>query len=85
VPLVHVPAWHVAIPLQRLPSSQLVPFETSTWETVPVVTSQLSAVHGLPSSIVVGVPERHAPLASQRSPVVQAFPSVHGVLLGFVG
>jgi hypothetical protein len=37
-------------------------------------------VHGLPSSQLVGVPGWHEP-PLQTSPVVQAFPSLHGAVL----
>ena len=49
VPGVHVPAWHVSVPLQKLPSGHGVPSARSVcWQ--PVAGVQVSRVHGLPSS-----------------------------------
>jgi hypothetical protein len=82
VPALQTPVLHVSRPLQRLPSVQVVPSVTFACVTTPVVLSQVSAVQGFPSSRV-SPPARHVPLESHRSPVVQASPSVHGVLRGF--
>lgn len=46
------PPSHSSRPLQTFPSEQDVPAETGRWRT-PVTGSQLSAVHGLPSSMGV--------------------------------
>jgi hypothetical protein len=80
VPALQTPVWHVSTPLQRLPSSQFEPLAVFVCVTTPVDLLQVSMVHGLPSSRV-SAPGRHVPLESQRSPVVQASPSVHGVFL----
>jgi hypothetical protein len=60
VPGVHAPAWQVSAPLHTVPSAQLVPFATAAlWH--PSTGSQLSAVHGLPSSQASGVPAVQLP------------------------
>ncbi len=48
--------------------------------TQPEATSHESFVHGFPSSQLSGGPPTQAPCA-QASPVVQAFPSLHGAVL----
>jgi len=49
VPGVHVPAWHVSVPLQKLPSGHGAPSARGVcWQ--PVAGVQVSRVHGLPSS-----------------------------------
>jgi hypothetical protein len=61
VPAVHVPAWHVSLPLQTSPSRHGVPLTTGLlWQ--PVTGSQLSVVQTLPSSQLSGVPAVHVPL-----------------------
>jgi hypothetical protein len=61
-----VPARHAPAPLQRLmplqalPSSQVMPAATGWW-TAPFTGSQESAVQGLPSSMVAGVPFAQVP------------------------
>jgi hypothetical protein len=63
--------------VQALPSSVL----TGVW-TAPDAGLQESVVQTLPSSVFRGVvPALHAP-AAQVSPVVQALPSSHGLVLG---
>jgi hypothetical protein len=68
---------HVSLPLQALPSEQLVPVATGVCFT-PVFGSQESAVHGLPSSTVGGVPAAQVPLEHISTPL-QALPSEHDV------
>ena len=46
----------------------------------PMVESHPSSVHTFPSSQLGGAPLTHAP-PEQTSPVVQAFPSLHGAVL----
>jgi hypothetical protein len=61
VPAAQVPvALHVSCPLQTVASSQAVPVPTGVCFT-PATGSQLSAVHGLPSSVAGGVPGLHIP------------------------
>src|SRR3989304_2444406 len=50
-----------------------------TW-TQPEAGSQVSSVHTFPSSQLKAGPPTQAP-AAQRSPVVQASPSLHGAVL----
>jgi hypothetical protein len=75
-----VPGWQVplelqvSVPLQTLPSEQLVPVVTFVCVT-PVVGSQASVVQGLPSSTVGGVPGSHVPLELQVSAPLQTLPS----------
>ena len=61
VPAVQSPFWQVSAPLQALPSEQEVPFVTGVWVQPPVWVSQASAVQGLPSSQLTGVPEVQVP------------------------
>ncbi|PKN59548.1 MAG: hypothetical protein CVU56_00545, partial [Deltaproteobacteria bacterium HGW-Deltaproteobacteria-14] len=70
-PPTQTPAEQVSLVVQAEPSSQgAVLF---VW-TQPIPGSQLSSVHGLPSSQSVAAPLRQAP-ARQASAVVQGFPS----------
>ena len=60
VPGVHVPLWHVSLPSQALPSLQEAPFGSAAcWQ--PVVGSQLSVVHWLPSLQLGALPGRQSP------------------------
>ena len=53
--LEQAPFWHISLPLQALPSEQpLVLFACKH----PCCALQLSLVHWLPSSQLMGVPER---------------------------
>ena len=73
----HVPTEHTSVVVQAFPSLQgfvLLPYRQ------PRSGSQLSSVHTLASSQVSGGPPTHTP-PEQESPVVQAFPSLHGLLL----
>src|SRR5262244_2190081 len=80
VPGVQTPAWQVSAALQGLPSEQLVPLATAVWRQ-PSTGSQVSVVHGLPSSqLSIMVPARHDPLA-HWSPSVHMLPSSHGCVL----
>ena len=73
VPGAQEPFWQVSAPLQRLPSEQLVPFAAGACEHSPVVASQLSTVHGLPSSQLpadeVHWPFEHIPVPQTAGPV----------------
>jgi hypothetical protein len=79
-----VPAWQApdplqsSAPLQALPSEQLVPALTGVCVT-PVAGLHASAVHGLLSSTVGGVPAWHEPVALQTSAPLHALPSEHAV------
>src|SRR6187402_735873 len=85
-----VPAWQTAealqssAPLQTVVSAQAVPAGTGTC-AVPVTGLQLSAVHGLPSSMFDGVPSTQTPVALQsslplqRSASAQAVPEGSGI------
>jgi hypothetical protein len=64
----HVSTVHVS------PSLQLIPLKTH-----PVFVLQLSLVHASLSLQTRGSPEPQRPAASQRSLVVQALPSLHGM------
>jgi hypothetical protein len=84
VPGWHAPeASHVSLPLQRSKSLQLEPAVRGVWAT-PLVGSQLSSVHGLPSSTVTGVPAVQLPLWQVSAPLqrlasAQLVPSTAGV------
>jgi hypothetical protein len=85
VPVVQTPAaLHVSAPLQALPSEHGVPVATGVCVTPPA-GEHASVVHGLPSSTAGGVPDVHAPLASQVSLPLQAFPSEHEEPAAFAG
>jgi hypothetical protein len=77
VPELQVPAWHVSLPLQTLPSAQGVPFSTGVVEQ-PKVGLQLSEVQTLPSLQLSAVPAVHVP-PWQVSPPLQTLPSLHEV------
>jgi hypothetical protein len=64
--------------VHALLSLQTVPLVTAGFEQVPVVGSQRSCVHALPSPQLFGAPPVHTP-AWHVSPVVHAFPSLHAV------
>lgn len=86
-PFTQTPLEHVAMPLHRSPSSQLIPSATAVCDTVPVVESQASTVHGSLSSMAFSAPGVHPPLPSQTSFVVQSSPSSQVVpcaLFGYV-
>jgi len=73
----HDPDWHASPCVHALPSSQrLVLFV----KTHPVAGLQLSVVQTLLSPQPMGAPGWHVP-PPQASPVVQAFPSLHGLVL----
>ena len=82
-----VPDWqlpapsHVSSPLHRSPSAHAVPTGTGVWLT-PVAGSQLSAVHGFPSSTTGGGPATHVPVALHVSSPLQRSPSGHAVPSG---
>jgi hypothetical protein len=78
VPAEHAPCEHVSEPLQALPSEQEVPSSAAAWVT-PVAGSQASAVQGLPSSSVGGVPGLQTPAPLHVSLPLQAFPSEQDV------
>jgi len=61
VPAVQRPPWQVSAPLQALPSEHDVPFVTAVCVQPPVWVSHESAVHGLPSSQLMGVPAAQLP------------------------
>src|SRR5215471_18865888 len=73
----HTPAWHISVPLQALPSLQLVPFATAVC-TQPPVGLQESVVHGFPSSQLVPLPGTHCP-AWQVDAEAQAVAGAHTV------
>jgi hypothetical protein len=76
VPL-HTPPEHTSPAVQASPSLQNA--ELSAY-THPKAESQRSSVQGFWSSQSGGWPPRHVP-PEQASPVVQAFPSLHGLAL----
>ena len=62
----------------------VVQVSTGAWTQVCPAASQLSVVHGSPSSQLRGVPSRQMP-PRQASFTVQKEPSSHGVVSGFAG
>jgi hypothetical protein len=76
-PGAQAPPLHTSPAVQALPSLQLAALGN---DTQPPLLSQLSAVHGLPSSHPTGLP-LHAP-SLQMSPLVQALPSSQAPVLG---
>jgi hypothetical protein len=74
-PAVQTPDWHVAVPLQRLPSSQDVPFD-AVGCTQPSTGLQASIVHGSASVHALGAPPAQGPLA-QCSSLVHGSPLPH--------
>ena len=84
VPETHIPeALHVSLPLQTFASAQLVPTATGTCVT-PLAESQLSAVHGLLSSVMAGAPAAQAP-PWQTSLLVHKLPSEQSAPSAFDG
>ena len=69
-----LPCKHASLVLQTWPSSQVLPSRSSLKQ--PVVGSQPEAVQGFVSLQSVGVSAEQRP-ATQMSPVVQAFASLH--------
>lgn len=79
VPAPQAPApSHVSSPLHRSPSAHDVPAATGSCVT-PFAGSQLSDVHGLPSSTTGGVPAAQTPAPSHVSSPLHASPSPHDV------
>ncbi len=77
IPPVHAPAAHVSPVVHASPSLH----ETVLLAcTQPVAGEHESSVHTFPSSQFVAIPPVHAP-AAHVSPVVHAFPSLHGAVL----
>jgi hypothetical protein len=82
VPGKHVPVpSQISSPLQMLPSLQDAPAVEGTWVT-PVDGSQLSTVHGLPSSSFGGVRPPHVADAVQVPEPRHGFVAVHAVPTG---
>ena len=73
---VHVPLLHTSPVVHALPSLHAVPFSGVGSLTHPVAGLQLSAVHGLLSSQVRGVPAAHPVVGLQVSMPLQALPSL---------
>src|SRR3989449_1055632 len=82
VPVVQTPNWQLSLPLHTFPSLHDVPLGTGAY-THPLGGLQLSAVQGLPSSHLRGLPLQTPP--EQVSPVVQALPSLQALPLIFTG
>src|SRR5262249_13037168 len=78
VPAAHAPAWHVSVPLQRLPSGHGVPSATGTCAHDPPGATHESVVQGLLSSQLGGVPAVQMPPWQVSAPL-QALPSEHEV------
>jgi hypothetical protein len=73
---VHVPAWHVSVWVQALPSLQLVPSVFAGFEHTPVPVLHVPAVwHWSLAVHVTGFPPVHVPVW-HVSVCVQAFPSL---------
>jgi hypothetical protein len=83
---VHVPAWHVSVCVQALPSLHDVPLTSGGFEQAPVAALQVPAAwHWSLAAQVTGEAPVQVP-AWQVSVCVQAFPSLHddpSVLVGF--
>ena len=60
VPAVQTPDWQVSVPLHTFPSLHDVPLSTGAY-THPVAGLQLSAVQGLLSSHLTGLPVQRPP------------------------
>ena len=73
----HWPSLQTSLLVQALPSEQLLPLFTVTQ---PLLASQMSVVHGLPSSQFTDLPALQLPPA-QASPIVHGLPSSQGRLL----
>src|SRR5438132_14137811 len=72
-----IPDRHVSAPLHTLPSLHEVPFTTAGCRQ-PVTGSQVSVVHGFPSSQLSAVPEVHTPDRHVSAPS-RTLPSLHEV------
>ena len=84
VPAIQTPdPLQVSLPLQTLASAHEVPAAAGVCVT-PATGSQLSDVHGLPSSTATAEPGMQAP-SWQASPAVQALLSLHAVPLVAAG
>jgi predicted membrane protein len=82
VPKTQIPkALHVSGPSQKFPFEQLVPTRAGVC-TAPWKGSQLSIVHGLPSSTFGGVPATQVPAPSHVSLPLQRFSSPQCVPAG---
>jgi hypothetical protein len=73
-----VPEVHWSFAVQALPSEHEVPFAAGVW-TGPLDGLHESAVQGLPSSTMTGVPGVHAPAALQVSAPLQTLGSAQDV------
>ena len=84
VPATHVAdALHVSAPSQAMPFEHAVPGVTGVCVT-PATASQASAVHGLPSLTVGGVPAVQVPDWHVSLPL-QTVASLHEVPFAFAG
>ena len=78
VPLLHVPPEQVSPIVHAFPSLHERALLVCAH---PVAGEHASVVHRFPSSQLSAAPPTHAP-PEQASPVVHAFPSLHGVVFG---
>ena len=74
---VQTPTLQISPTVQLLLSSHLAVLKPCSQ---PAIASQLSSVHGLPSSQLIGLPALHKPLA-HTSPLLQTVPSSQGSVL----
>ena len=82
---VHVPAWHVSLCVQALPSLHEVPFGAFGFEQLPVAGLHVPATwHWSLVEHVTGLEPVHVP-DSQVSVWVHALPSLHEVPFGAFG
>ena len=81
LPDLHTPPLHASPTVQ--PLSSLHAAVSSVWLPQPVAESQLSLVHGLPSSQDVLAPGTHTP-PWHASPLVHASPSEHANVFGLL-
>ena len=78
LPALHAPPPQTSPAVQALPSSQ--PATLGVWPQSPLLLSQASAVHGLPSLQALVAPALQVP-PLHRSLTVQALPSLHAAVL----
>ena len=81
----HVPAWHVSLCVQALPSLHDEPFAFAGFEHVPVAVSHVPALwHWSLAVQLTGLLPAHVP-AWHVSVCVHAFPSLHAAPFAFAG
>jgi hypothetical protein len=85
VPGWQTPAWHISLPLQTLPSLQLVPSVTGGFEQMPVFGSHTPALWQRSEAVqTTGAPPVQVPFW-QVSPLVQPLPSLQALPFALAG